>query len=234
MKKLWCFLLALCVLAALSSCTKAPDDPKLPDSSSGSLDVDLPVTGTDDAQSDALLYKKYADVAALPGLEVDLDAVCVFDDRTLTLEDRVENEPELLTYNVYYHIASARFDDLMELVGEAEAIQIAMRNEGVNFEEGRYCTQVTIHSLETLTAEDLSHIWEPDRADVLEKIDTFGIQEYVIVKLEESWTYNEAALEAGPQLGDGERYTRYYLFAKTEKVPEFKLYGVYWEDFFTE
>lgn len=228
MGKLRLFLTALCITALLSACAGAPgdaDSPDMPGTSSGSS---LP------APDYTPLYERYTDVSALPGLELDMDSVCVFDDRTLTLEDAVGSEPELLTYNLFYYIASAQFDLLMELVGEEDSIQIAMGNEETNFEKGYYCTETTIHKLSVLPAEDLDRVSGFEKESILSLINTFDFEEYVVVEAEESWKYNEAYAAEGPQLSDGEKYMRYYLFAKTAQTPEFKLYEVYWEDFLTE
>lgn len=226
MGKLRLFLTALCITALLSACAGAPG---------GADSPDMPGGGTSLPAADyAPLYERYTDVSALPGLELDMDSVCVFDDRTLILEDAVGSEPELLTYNLFYYVASAQFDLLMELVGEEDSIQIVMGNEETNFEKGYYCTETTIHNLSVLPAEDLDRVSSFEKESVLSLINTFDFEEYVVVEAEESWIYNEAYAAAGPQLGDGEKYMRYYLFAKTAKTPEFKLYEVYWEDFLAE
>lgn len=236
MRKWRLFLTVLCVTAVLSACAQNPGGGTVSDSPVNSAGSGLSPIPSDLAPMDDAvmyeMYEKYTDLSTLSTLEINMDDVCVFDDRTLTLEDSIDNELELLTYNKFYYITSARFDLLMELVGEEDHIQIIMGNEKANFEKGRYLTEQTLHSLRTLTAEDLTHITPWAKEDILNMIETFEFEEYVIVELEQSWTYNEAYLADGPQLGDGERYTKYYLFAKTPSVPEFKLYGIYWEDFF--
>lgn len=242
MKKVLALVLALSTALSLTACSAGSDSGSASGSSISNSSISSVGGSAGPAASgsslppvdDALLYETYTDVSALPILKVDMDSVCVFDDRTLILDALIDNEPELLTYNLFYYIASAQFDLLMELVGEKESIQIIMANEGSNFEEGRYCTQTTIHRLDTWTAEDLDQVSSFEKESILSLIDTFDFKEYVVVEAEESWKYNEASLAEGPQLADGERYTRYYLFAKTAKVPEFKLYGIYWEDFLAE
>lgn len=59
------------------------------------------------------------------------------------------------------------------------------------------------------------------------------LTEYAIVQVDLDWTYSQAQLEAGPQLGEG-RYLRYFLLGKTEKIPEFRWYELYWDDFLEE
>ncbi len=229
MKRIFTFALALGMTLSLAAC--GDDNRAVSHSGAGSGADSSPSLPAVDY---APLYEKYTDVSALPVLEIDMDDICVFDDRTLTLEDAISNEPELLTYNLFYYIASAQFDLLMELVGEEEHIQIAMGNERANFEEGYYLTEETLHSLRTLAAEDLNHLSPFVEEELLSLIEACDLEEYVVVQVERSWKYNEAYAAAGPQLSDGEKYIRYYLFAKTAKVPEFKLYDIYWEEFFAE
>ena len=117
MGKRMLFLTALCMTVVLSACARTPggaDSPDMPGSSAGSGPVSTPADSS--VTDDALLYERYTDVSALPMLNVDVDDVCVFDDRTLTLEDAISNEPELLTYNLEYYTVSAQFDLLMELI----------------------------------------------------------------------------------------------------------------------
>ena len=242
MKTILALSLTLSTALSLAACGASGDYSSVSDSSNGDHSLSSiggsashPASSSSlSTTDDALLYETYTDVSALSALRTDIDDVCVFDDRTLILEDLIDTEPELLTYNLFFYIASAQFDLLMELVGEEESIHIVMGNEGVHFEEGRYCTQTTIHRLDTLTAEDLYTVSDFEKESILTLIHTFSFEEYVVVEAEQSWKYNEAYLSMGPQLADGQRYTRYYLFAKTVKVPEFKLYGIYWEDFLAE
>lgn len=231
MKKGFTAVLALSMILCLAACGGygAASGGEGSETVSGSTGPAAPLPAADYTP----LYERYTDVSALPVLDIGMDSVCVFDDRTLALECPIDNGPELLTYNLSYYIASAQFDRLMELVGEEEHIQTAMGNERANFEEGLYCTETTIHRLTTLTAEDLDRVSDFEKESVLNLIDAFDFEEYVVVEAEKSWKYNEAYAAAEAQLDDGERYMRYCLFAKTEKVPEFKLFGVYWEDFLT-
>ena len=235
MGKRMLFLTALCMTVVLSACARTPggaDSPDMPGSSAGSGPVSTPADSS--VTDDALLYERYTDVSALPMLNVDVDDVCVFDDRTLTLEDAISNEPELLTYNLEYYTVSAQFDLLMELIGEEEGIRITMGNEEPNFEKGYYSIEETIHALSTLTAEDMERVSSYEKEYILRLINTFDLEEYVVVGAEKTPKYTEAYAEAGPQIADGQKYKFYYLFAKTAKVPEFKLYEVFWEDFFWE
>lgn len=233
MQKCKAWLVAVTVALLLSGCAEAsrsaapsPAPESEPQSqSSGST----PETNAPESP-DALLYAHYVDVESLPAPDLTPDARYTFEDRTIVLEDSVENALEGLAYAYYYNCCAADFDALLDLVGENKALQNATKSEGVHYREGRYMTAYTIHEISTLTADDLQRISPFSRQDLSKKINDFTLEKLAVVRIDVSWKHNEASLKAGPQLGDG-RYERYYLFATTQTQPAFKLYEVYWEDF---
>ncbi|MFV0517452.1 MAG: hypothetical protein ACK5MV_08645 [Aminipila sp.] len=87
--------------------------------------------------------------------------------------------------------------------------------------------ELTIHRLTTLSIEDFQRASEYIKKDVLDTIGTYDLEEFAIVELDISWKWNQAALQAVPQLGDGE-YTRYFLMARQNDTQQFKIYEVYW------
>ena len=208
---------------ASSSASSAPSDTSgsasdtAGQSSAASLDEDL-------------LISRYTDVSALPALDLNLEPSLQFDDRTLIMEDSIENELEYLVYQSYYYEMSADFSSKKTLLGDNEYLQISNQNEEENFENGKYMTSITIHALNTLTPEDLDFAADYIKEDILERIDQFSLTEYAIVQVDLDWTYSPAMLEAGPQLDEG-RYLRYFLLGKTEETPEFRWYELYWDDF---
>lgn len=233
MQKCKTWLVALTVALLLSGCAEAsgsavplPASESEPQSQSsqGSSETNAPES------PDALLYAHYVDDESLPAPDFTPDARYTFEDRTIVLEDSVENALEGLAYAYYYNCCAADFDALVGLVGENEALQNATKSEGVHYREGRYMTEYTIHEISTLTADDLQRISPFSKQDLARKIDNFTLKNLAVVRIDVSWKHNEASLQAGPQLGDG-RYERYYLFATTQTQPAFKLYEVYWEDF---
>ncbi|MDD3164468.1 MAG: hypothetical protein PHS97_01260 [Oscillospiraceae bacterium] len=233
MKKRYALLAALSMILLLTACTNVHSSTTPPVTSSESQNPDIP-NSTESAapeNSDVLLSDKYVDVARLAVLDIDMEDKYVFDDRTLALEDSIDNELERLVYQYYYDVTSAQFEDLMDLIGGNESLQVAMENEGENYCNGIYMSEYAIHELTTLTVEDLPTISQATKKDILGKIDTFGFTEYAVVQADVSLKHNEASLSQGPQLGDG-RYMKYYLIATTTDVPQFKMYEVYWEDFF--
>lgn len=177
-----------------------------------------------------LLTERYADVEALPMLDLDLEPRVRYDDRTLSLEDSIDNELEYLVYQLYLLEAAADFDGRLELAGTNETLNGVLQNEASQFRDGCYMTEVVLHRLTTLTREDLDRVQEHCRESILELLDTYDLTEYAVVEADLDWKYSEAALEAGPQLDEG-RYLRYFLLARTENVPEYRYYELFWDDF---
>lgn len=227
------FALALTFTAALlAGCAQ-----NTASSSASSASSDTSGSASDPAgQSSAasldedLLISRYTDISALPALDLNLEPSLQFDDRTLIMEDSIENELEYLVYQSYYYEMSADFSSKKTLLGDSEYLQISIKNEEENFENGEYMTSVTIHALNTLTPEDLDFVADYAKEDLLEDINQYALTEYAIVQADLDWTYSQAWLDAGPQVGNG-RYMRYFLLGKTEETPEFRWYELYWEGF---
>lgn len=227
------FALALTFTAALlAGCAQ-----NTASSSASSASSDTSGSASDPAgQSSAasldedLLISRYTDISALPALDLNLEPSLQFDDRTLIMEDSIENELEYLVYQSYYYEISADFSSKQALLGDSEYLQISVKNGEKGFKNGEYMTSVTIHALNTLTPEDLDFVADYAKEDLLEDINQYALTEYAIVQADLDWTYSQAWLDAGPQVGNG-RYMRYFLLGKTEGTPEFRWYELYWEGF---
>lgn len=183
----------------------------------------------DEESMNRLLSDKYLDIAGLPMLDIGIEDHYVFEDRTLELEDSIDNEVELLAFHYYYYSTSGEFEKLKDLIGDKESLQIAVANEQSQFQDGIYKSEYTIHGLTAWTAEDLQHMSESSKTELFHLIQTYDLDEYAVVRAEVGWKHNEASLSRSPQLGDGD-YTRYFLVAKTRESKSFKIYEVYWED----
>lgn len=217
------------VLAGCAQNTASSSASSTPSDTSGSASDTAGQSSAASLDED-LLISRYTDVSALPALDLNLEPSLQFDDRTLIMEDSIENELEYLVYQSYYYEMSADFSSKKTLLGDNEYLQISNQNEEENFENGKYMTSITIHALNTLTPEDLDFAADYIKEDILERIDQFSLTEYAIVQVDLNWTYSQAMLEAGPQLDEG-RYLRYFLLGKTEETPEFRWYELYWDDF---
>lgn len=227
------FALALTFTAALlAGCAQNTASSSASSASSDTSGSASDTSGQSSAASldEDLLISRYTDVSALPALDLNLEPSLQFDDRTLIMEDSIENELEYLVYQSYYYEMSADFSSKKTLLGDSEYLQISIKNEEENFENGEYMTSVTIHALNTLTPEDLDFVADYAKEDLLEDINQYALTEYAIVQADLDWTYSQAWLDAGPQVGNG-RYMRYFLLGKTEETSEFRWYELYWEGF---
>lgn len=187
--------------------------------------------GNETVIDEQLLFDKYADIALLPILDIDLEPVRVFEDRTLKIEDGIDNGLELLAYDFYYYEMAPDFEKQMALLGENQVFQSAVKNGQKAFEEGKYYSEIVIHELDIFEPKDFDDVSDSSKEDVCDAINAFRLSEYAIVEVELTWEYNEAMEEAGPQLGEG-RYKRYYLVGKTNADDEWKIYDVYWDEYF--
>lgn len=227
------FALALTFTAALlAGCAQNTASSSASSASSDTSGSASDTSGQSSAASldEDLLISRYTDISALPVLDLNLEPSLQFDDRTLIMEDSIENELEYLVYQSYYYEMSADFSSMKTLLGDSEYLQISIKNEEENFENGEYMTSVTIHALNTLTPEDLDFVADYAKEDLLEDINQYALTEYAIVQADLDWTFSQAWLDAGPQVGNG-RYMRYFLLGKTEETPEFRWYELYWEGF---
>ena len=138
----------------------------------------------------------------------------------------------------YWHMVDLRvYDSLEDLFHQNEITDLWLSTTKAprpytqaQFRDGCYMTEVVLHRLTTLTREDLNRVQEHCKENILELLDTYDLTEYAVVEADLDWKYSEAALEAGPQLDEG-RYLRYFLLARTENVPEYRYYELFWDDF---
>lgn len=172
-------------------------------------------------ESTGAFFDRYIQTEELPMLDIHLDSEYIFDDRTIILEDNPENEVELMAFNKYFYEISAEFDKLTDMGDEN-------KNRQTLFNDGAYIEKYIIHSLSTLPIEELGEIHKVFNLN--SNAEEYGFTDCVIVRVDVSWEYNELLLSLGPQHTEG-RYDRYCLFAKTDNVSEFKLFGVFWGDF---
>ena len=233
MKSAQILTLALACTFVLGGCGPTPSgNPSSPAAASQSQEASASQTPGDssDAFSSSLPLDSYVDASSLSisGTEIPQEVTC--DDRTLVLEDTIENPLENTVYQFYRTAVEAEFDQRMGLVGDYEPFSISAGSNEALFADGIYMEEYVIHSLSLMTAEELARVSDSSAADILEILRGCGLQSYGIVAADLSWKHNQAALAAGPQLEDG-RYLRYYLLGTTPGSQDFKIYNVYWEGF---
>lgn len=182
-----------------------------------------------DIVSDKEILSKYVDVSNLPIFDLDINNKSQFDDRTISIEDSIDNELEYTVYQLYYNETLGDYKKVMELIGEDEGFKIAMQNGEKNFEDGIYMKEYVIHELSVLDKNDMKEISNYSKIEIKDKIDKLNLEQYAIVMADLSFKHNEKSLFLSPQLGDG-RYIRYYILGKTSESDNFKIYDVYWDN----
>lgn len=182
-----------------------------------------------DIVSDKEILSKYVDVSNLPIFDLDINNKSQFDDRTISIEDSIDNELEYTVYQLYYNETLGDYKKVMELIGEDEGFKIAMQNGEKNFEDGIYMKEYVIHELSVLDKNDMKEISNYSKIEIKDKIDKLNLEQYAIVMADLSFKHNEKSLSLSPQLGDG-RYIRYYILGKTSESDNFKIYDVYWDN----
>ncbi len=182
-----------------------------------------------DIVSDEEILSKYVDVSNLPIFDLDINNKSQFDDRTISIEDSIDNELEYTVYQLYYNKTLGDYEKVKELIGEDEGFKIAMQNGEKNFEDGIYMKEYVIHELSVLDKNDMKEISNYSKIEIKDKIDKLNLEQYAIVMADLSFKHNEKSLSLSPQLGDG-RYIRYYILGKTSESDNFKIYNVYWDN----
>lgn len=149
-------------------------------------------------------------------------------DRHFLCEDNPENVAENLIYGFYAYNIQADWEKYNALFGEEnEALQITAENEKKAFAEGRYIKEYIIHSLKTLTLDDIATV-DAGFVDLYQRdAKHYGLKAYTVVQAEITMAHSQASLEAGPQIGDG-TYTRYYLCGKTSDENAWRIFEIYW------
>ncbi len=166
-------------------------------------------------------------VEDFPDYELTEELDVTVGDRHFEAEEVPENIVEELIFHDYYYNIQGEFDKLLELYGENEALKISASNTKKRFDEGAYMKEYVIHGLSTWSKEvfqnadyDFMHIL---KRDILK----YQFTSFSMVQADISMTWSEAALERGPQLGNGE-YIRLFLCGKVSDDDSWKIYEIYW------
>lgn len=220
MKRIICFAAVLCCLA-LTACNSASigiiggaDGP-----------TDVYVNGGNDDNAEKYLQKHY--VSNLPVLDMNIERTFTSDDRTLIMDDTVENELELMIYEFYHNMTSGSFEKMKDVISD-NSLLMAVGNEEKNFADGIYYSQIYIDELELLDKDDLEDISDKEKQTIAEMLKNSDTDKFGIVEIETEIKFNGKMRDLAPQVGEGE-VTRYYLIGI--KNGEYKILDVYWEDF---
>lgn len=205
--------------------TPAPDPTEPPDATPAPTPQPTPVP-------EETVKQRYIETFSAPDL--DIDTTVTANGCTLTLEDSLDTEPELLVYSSFVDRVNGDLDQLGTLLGEDLSFVGAMETEAAEFQRGQggMATQ-TIHELHTMTWQEVEGASDYTRAQLQQYLADYDLQQWTMVAVDLDWTYTPEKEAAGPQLPAG-RYQRYFLLGSPSGSSDLKLYNLYWEDFYPQ
>ena len=182
--------------------------------------------------SDVKKYFKehYVDERELPVLDINIENPFVSDDRTLILDDSIENDLELMIYEYYKNIMSGSYQNAKDIIVDGSLLAATEASEN-NFKDGIYYSRILIDEIDLVDKDDLEEISDKNKQDIIKMLNDMEMTEFAIVEVEKVIKHNEKALSIAPQVGDGE-VQRYFLLGKKDN--DYKIIEVYWEDFMND
>ena len=182
--------------------------------------------------SDVKKYFKehYVDERELPVLDINIENPFVSDDRTLILDDSIENDLELMIYEYYKNIMSGSYQNAKDIIVDGSLLAATEASEN-NFKDGIYYSRILIDEIDLVDKDDLEEISDKNKQDIIKKLNDLEMTEFAIVEVDKVIKHNEKALSIAPQVGDGE-VQRYFLLGKKDN--DYKIIEVYWEDFMND
>lgn len=175
--------------------------------------------------ADNYLQKHYT--SSIPDVETNIERIFMSGDRTLVMDDTVENELELMIYEFYRNMTSGSFEKMKDVISD-NSLLMAVENDEKNFADGIYYSQIYIDELELLDEDDLNDINDKSRQAIEKILKDSSTDKFGIVEIETEIKFNEKMRNSAPQINEGE-ITRYYLIGI--KNDNYKILDVYWEDF---
>ena len=172
----------------------------------------------------------YVDDRKLPVLDIDIENPFVSDDRTLTLDDSINNSLELMIYEYYHNIMSGSYQEAKNVIVDGSLLAATEASEN-NFKDGIYYSHILIDEIDLVDKDDLEEISDKNKQDIIKMLNDMEMTEFAIVEVDKVIKHNEKALSIAPQVGDGE-VQRYFLLGKKDN--DYKIIEVYWEDFMND
>ena len=99
----------------------------------------------------------YVDERKLPVLDIAIENPFVSDDRTLILDDSIENGIELRIYEYYHSIMSGNYQEAKNMIID-ESLLAATEADENNFKEGIYYSRISIDEIDLVDKDDLNEI----------------------------------------------------------------------------
>ncbi len=175
------------------------------------------------------VFKKYLNQRKLPVLDIRIVRENIFDDRTLIMDDEIENEVEYLIYEFYLQTVSGEYEKIYDRIG-GEVFKDAVKAEEQNFKDGIYFSRVVLDDIEIVDKDDVG---VGLKKQVAQDVEAMGLSEFALVEVDKIVKHNEKSLSMGPQAGDGE-LERYYLVGRKEKKDGIKIYEIYWGEYYQD
>ena len=172
----------------------------------------------------------YVDERKLPMLDIDIENPFVSDDRTLILEDNIDNKPELTIYEYYHHLISGSFENAKEFIID-ESLLAATEAYENNFKEGIYYSQIAIDEIDLVDQDDLDEITFENKQAIIQLLHDLNMKEFAIVEAEITIKHNQKTLDMVSQVGNRE-VTRYFVLGKQDDF--YKIIEVFWEGFMND
>lgn len=179
---------------------------------------------------DRFFRNNYVDERKLPVLDIDIENPFVSDDRTLVLDDSIENALELMIYEYYKSLMSGSFAEAKDMIIDGSLLEATKAYEN-NFNDGIYYSKIVIDEIDLVDKDNLDEISGKNQQNIVELLNDYKMGKFAIVKVEKIIKHNEKSLSMVPQVGDGE-VERYFLLG--EKDGSYKIIEVYWEGFMVD
>lgn len=174
--------------------------------------------------------ENYINENKLPMLDIDMENPFVSDDRTLILDDSIDNSIELMIYEYYKSIMSGSYKEAKDMIVDGSLLAATEASEN-NFKEGIYYSKIVLDEIELIDKDDLDKITHQNKQAIIDLLSNLNMKEFAIVEVEKAVKHNQRALSMAPQVGDGD-VTRYFLLGKSDDT--YKIIEVYWEGFIND
>lgn len=169
----------------------------------------------------------YVDERKLPVLDMHIENPFVSEDRTLILDDSIENNLELMIYEYYRNLMSGAFLEAKQVIADGSLLAATEAYEN-NFKNGIYYSRIFIDEVELVDRDDLGEITSKNKQTMIDLLNDSKIKEFAIVEVEMTVEHNEKTRSLVSQVGDGE-VKRYFLLGKKDEG--YKIVEVYLQDF---
>ena len=178
-----------------------------------------------------LVFDAFVDRSTLPSINKNLPGYEVFEDREFVVSDIAEYEVEKLVYDWYLYTMMPDYSKKIALLNGNEGLIVTTRNEEKAFHEGKYYSIIHIYELNTFSTIHLNEISESGLSEISSRVEEHQLTEWTVVETDLYFTYSPVWSAEDPQLDYG-RYQRYFLLGKTHPNDDWKIYDLYWGEYF--